>query len=643
MSIQFGIVNLDGEPIDPQMFTEAQTAIAVYVHDLPILHVERNIGLLYSELRTRHSKSEGVRADLSVPGAICLWDGRLDNAADLARKLGEGLNADSPEHEIVLSAYEKWGFGAFAALIGDWALSLWDSRTQAVVLATDVLGARHLYYRIKDNRLAWSTLIDPLALAEKGSLSLCAEYLAGCIASLPATHLTPYSEMNAVPPASYILFRHKQQKIQKYWDFDPVKKIRYRTDADYEAHFLEVFGESVRRRIRSDAPVLAELSGGMDSSSIVCVADRLLASGTAITPRLDTISYYSTHEPDWDEQPYFRKVEQARGRAGHHIDLGCSGFFQFGVRSTSPAFVPDAFRDSEADQQITAYVRSEGYHVMLSGIGGDEVTGGVPTAIPELADLVTTGKLSVLARQLKAWALTHRKPWFHLLAEACRGFLPSMLWCRPADGAPAPWLRPNFAKRHRAALCGYPTRLRLFGPLPSFQQNLNTLEALRRRLAWSALSPERPWENRYPYLDRDLLEFLFAIPRDQLVRPGQRRSLMRRALRNIVPDEVLHRKRKAFVSRAPRIAIRNEWDNLVGGNGAFVSASLGIVNPTQLVDALKETLQGKDLPLLPLVRAVSVEFWLRHVAELNVCSDLPARCGGAAGFLSWDTPTTERR
>ena len=288
MSIQFGIVNLDGEPIDPQMFMQAQAAIAPYVHDLPILHVERNIGLLYSELPTSRSKSEGVRTDISAPEAICFWDGRLDNASGLARKLGEGLNADSPEHEIVLAAYERWRLGAFAALIGDWALSLWDSRTQAIVLATDVLGARHLYYRIKGNRLAWSTLIDPLVVAEKGSLSLCAEYLAGCLGFLPATHLTPYTEIHAVPPASFLVYRHKQQKIQKYWDFDPSKRVRYRTDADYEAHFLEVFGESVRRRLRSDAPVLAELSGGMDSSSIVCVADRLITSGTATTPRLDT-------------------------------------------------------------------------------------------------------------------------------------------------------------------------------------------------------------------------------------------------------------------------------------------------------------------------------------------------------------------
>jgi len=119
VSIQFGIVNLDGEPIDPQMFTQARAAIAAYVHDLPILHVERNIGLLYSASRTGHPRNQEVRADIPSTGAICLWDGRLDNAADLTRKLGDGLNADSPEGEIVLVAYKQWRLGAFPALIGN--------------------------------------------------------------------------------------------------------------------------------------------------------------------------------------------------------------------------------------------------------------------------------------------------------------------------------------------------------------------------------------------------------------------------------------------------------------------------------------------------------------------------------------------
>src|SRR4030095_8548067 len=98
---------------------------------------------------------------------------------------------------------------------------------------------------------------------------------------------------------------------------------------------------------------------------------------------------------------------------------------------------------------------------------------------------------------------------------------------------------------------GCPARVRVLGPHPSCQHAVGTVDVLRRSLAWSSLSPSRLCEKRYPYLDRCLLEFLFAIPRDQLLRPGHRRSLMRRAMRVVVPDEIITRKRKAFVSRAP--------------------------------------------------------------------------------------------
>src|SRR5205814_4307574 len=107
-----------------------------------------------------------------------------------------------------------------------------------------------------------------------------------------------------------------------YWDFDPGKKIRYRTDAEYEQYFRTVFATAVQRKLRSDRPVLAELSGGMDSSSIVCMADLIIARGQADCPRLDTISWFDSSNPNWDDPFYFAKVEEKRGRTGCHIDLG---------------------------------------------------------------------------------------------------------------------------------------------------------------------------------------------------------------------------------------------------------------------------------------------------------------------------------
>jgi len=251
-------------------------------------------------------------------------------------------------------------------------------------------------------------------------------------------------------------------------------------------------------------------------------------------------------------------------------------------------------------------------------MGGDEVMGGVPTPRPELEDLLATGRFRALARQLKAWALNKRAPWFHLLFEAARGFLLPSIIGFSMDEKPAPWLNLAFVARNRAALHGYESRLKLFGPLPSFQENISTLNALRRQLACCALPSIPTCERRYPYLDRDLLEFVYAIPREQLVRPGQRRSLMRRALVGVVPDEILNRKRKAYMVRAPIMAISTAWAGFFETPDHLIPGSLQFIDPSKLREAMQKARQGRETLLIPLLRTITIHSWLKSLTEQGV-------------------------
>ncbi len=244
--------------------------------------------------------------------------------------------------------------------------------------------------------------------------------------------------------------------------------------------------------------------------------------------------------------------------------------------------------------------------------------GGVPTPTPELEDLLARGHFRTLAHQLKVWALNKRKPWFHLLFDAARGFFPRALVGVPKHKRPAPWLNPGFVKRNRATLQGYETRLKLFGPLPTLQENLSTLDVLRRQLACDALSSDLPREKRYPYLDGALLEFMYTIPREQLIRPGQRRSLMRRALVGIVPDEVLNRKRKAYVARAPLAAISSDWARLAETTQHMVSGTHGIFDTKRITEAVQMARQGTDVPVLTLIRTLCTEDWLKHLCSRGI-------------------------
>jgi len=623
MSVQFGRWNWEGQPPAPGYIEKVSAALAPYGPESNEAYSKGGVKILYRAFHTTKESRRETQPHISPSGAVITWDGRLDNRAELINELRDMLTIASTDVAIVAAAYEEWDSDCFAKLIGDWALSIWNPVSRSLLLAKDPIGTHHLYYSFDNHQVTWSTVLDPLVRFAGKTFAICEEYIAGWLSMFPAAHLTPCVGIHSVPPSSFVLLRPERHTVSKYWDLDPEKKIRYRTDADYEEHFRTVFAKAVQRKLRSDRPILAELSGGRDSSSIVCMADTVIARGVAETPRLDTISNYDDSEPNWNERPYFTKVEEKRGRTGWHVNVGPQDpekktATEPPLKSPNDRFVPTPGYDGRTSPQISMCLASQGNRVVLSGIGGDEVMGGVPTPTPEFEDLLARARFGALARQLKVWALEKKKPWFHLFWEATRDFFPPALVGVPKQMRPAPWLQSNFVKRHWSALTGYPSRTQLFGPLPSFQGNVGTLDALRRQLACTALPFHPPYEKRYPYLDRGLLEFMFAIPREQLVRPTQRRSLMRRALVGIVPDEILNRKTKAFVARAPLVRISRLWTPWVEMTQHMVSSSLGIVDSERLLEALQKGRRGEEVPTITLTRTLCIEGWLKDLRALGI-------------------------
>jgi len=614
VSVQYGEWNFDERPPDREQLNRAAAMLVPYGPDGESNYVNGGVGIVFRAFCTsRESRSE-TRPLCLRSGAILTWDGRLDNREELLRKFHDILETNATDAAIVAAAYETDRTQCFARLIGDWALSVWEPSTRSLVLAKDPIGTRPLYYTFDQTKVVWSSILDALVLLAQKNLQLEEEYIAGWLTFFPATHLTPYAGVNSVPPSCFVRLTPGTRTVSKYWDFDPSLKIRYRNDRDYEEHFRQGFVLSVRRRLRCDGPVLAELSGGMDSSSIVCVADTLFSRGEVGASWLDTVSYYNDSEPNWNERPFFAKVEEKRGRAGCHIDVGAENGPPSELDGGRFAATPSGcIPQTKAYREFAAYLDTHGHRVLLSGVGGDEFTGGVPTPLPELADLLARARLVELARRLKAWALNKKQPWFHLLFDAASRFVPATALHK----SPPSWLLPGFAARNRSALAGYVSRLKLFGPLPTFQENLASLDILRRQLACQSLPSEPHYERRYPYLDRTFLEFLCAIPREQLVRPGERRSLMKRALRDLVPPEILNRKRKAFVVRTPLLTLTAF---LQSENAVPRAQAAGIVDGTKFSEAILQATQGQDISLVSLQRTVVFEHWLDQAIWHNLIS-----------------------
>src|SRR5438094_1729645 len=625
MSVQFGRWNFEGRPPSPDFVEKVSATLAPYGPDSNETYSKGGVQILYRAFRTTKESHRETQPHISPSGAVITWDGRLDNRAELISELRNVLAFDSTDVAIVAAAYVEWGANLYTKLIGDWALSIWSPVDRSLLLVKDPIGTRHLYYSFDKNQVTWSTVLDPLVRFAGKTFALNEEYIAGWFSMFPAVHLTPCVGIHAVPPSSSVLLRPGKHTVSKYWDFDPTKSIRYRTDAEYEEHFRTVFAKAVQRRLRSDRPILAELSGGRDSSSIVCVADMVSARGQSECPNLDTVSYYDDSEPSWNERPYFAKVEEKRGRVGWHINVSLEQLQkdEKAERGSSPQtpnkeFVPTPGYDGRTSPKFKECLAARGNRVVLSGIGGDEVMGGVPNPVAELQDLLVRARFRRLAHQLKVWALEMRKPWFFFFWQAASDFLPPSLLRMSVYQRPLPWLQPKFVKRYRAALTGYPSRTNVFGPLPSFQASVGTLQHLKKQLARIAFPFDPTFEKRYPYLDRDLLEFMCAIPREQLVRPTQRRSLMRRALAGIVPDEILNRKAKAFISRRLMAGVpKDDWSELTATTMHMFSVSLGLVDADRYLETLQKARRGEEVPMLHLRRTMSIEGWLADVVALG--------------------------
>lgn len=332
-----------------------------------------------------------------------------------------------------------------------------------------------------------------------------------------------------------------------------------------------------------------------------------------------------------DERPYFTKVEEKRGRTGHHID---AGFFfleerrarrYFGGQFDSDGFAATPNSNTllnEHFKRYAAFMESQGHRVTLSGLGGEEATGGgVPTPIPELRDLLARGLFLRLGHQLRAWATKMRRHPLPLLGEVMLGFLPfsSLRTCR--DIPQIPWLHPRFISRHRAAFHRSVPTVTLFGPLASFTMHLNELDVVRRLLAYVALEPRLLRDVRYPYLDRDFLEFVFAVPQEQLVRVGQRRSLMKRALVGILPGEILNRRKIEAIKQDGPADISTEWPDLEEIARHYVSAFTQIIDTSRFSEVLQSAQQNREVFAEDLRRTLTLQSWLCHLTMHGMLLD----------------------
>lgn len=619
MSVIAGIRRPFGRHVEWAELHRLASITERYAPDGTFIHASANLGMCFQAYHThQRSQLESQPASDHLGNRLVL-DGRIDNHRELKNELAI-YGPDSPDSVIILAAFERWGAECFSRFAGDWALALWSARDHVLYLARDHAGTRTLYFHDAEGTLRWSTHLETF-FAHDEQYSLDEEFTASYLCGRPVRELTPYQGISAVPPGHYLAFRRNGITNAAHWNWIESDLISYRSDREYEENFFSLFKQAVDRRTGPGAPILAELSGGVDSTSIVCMSDHIRRSqGAGVQDLVDTISYYDPLESSWDEEPYFSITERRRGKAGIHFRTSMLNRTFRPYDSSEIRYLLPGADDAalEREKALRESIGSRDYRVILSGNGGDEVAGGIPSPMPELADLLHSRQFLKFLRQAAEWAIVQRAPVTHTFLGAFRflrnSYFPQALH---EDHLP-PWIDARL--RHiwmsiaqRDVLKGTPFRIR-----PS--------QASNQRVSWSIIEalPHRSpgllirYEHRYPYLDRDLLRFLFQVPREQLLRPGRRRSLVRRALTTIVPAEILERRQKAYLSRTPLVALQNARSTLMELFSDPATAQLGLIKRSVFMQALDSVTSGRDVREWPMVmRSILFEIWLRSSARLS--------------------------
>src|SRR5689334_7069514 len=319
MSAIGGVINFDGAPVGPDLQTQLSANLQSYGPDAGSEVCQNSVGVVYRAFHTNVESRRERQPLVDRHGCILAWDGRLDNREELITLLRDELRVDCSDSSIVVAAYHKWGVAFPQRIIGDFAFSLWDPISRTLLLARDPVGARLLFYYADKNRLIWASRLEPLLELPGIELEINDEYVAGYLSLPPGEGLPPYKNIRGVPPAHLASPRDGKVVCRRFWGLDPDKEIRYQTDREYEEHFLALFSEALRTRLRADGPVWADLSGGLDSSSIVCVADEVMKGGSVQARSLETVSAVFDESSTSDERKFISVVEQRRGQHGHHF------------------------------------------------------------------------------------------------------------------------------------------------------------------------------------------------------------------------------------------------------------------------------------------------------------------------------------
>jgi asparagine synthase (glutamine-hydrolysing) len=478
---------------------------------------------------------------------------------------------------VILHAYEEWGADCLNRLNGELAFAVWDATKSRLFCGRDRFGVKPLYYHYDGRTLLVASEIKSILQADsverRANDQAVFDYLVYWAEDCGEE--TFFSGIKRVPAGYYLEFRPQDGDLwcRPYYHIRLEEKLLGWRDEEYAGRFRELFEDSVRLRLDGDAPIGASLSGGLDSSSIVCVIDRLFNNdGHRSTSSHRAVKTFSARFEDerLDEGYFIAAVEQKASVDGRHVHPTGEGLLRDLARMVWHQEEPFRASSAYAKWELYKQARESGTKVSIDGQGGDELLAGYNRMFAVLfAHLFVAFQWLSLARETWAHVRVRGRAGLADVPRAAYHLLPPSL--RPLVRRVMRADSGSFLDKDFASCCtGY-----LFRDGFSFDKGLNKFDAcLHHMFALACLpsllrhedrsSTAHSLEYRAPFLDHRLVEYALALPWDQKIRHGTRKFVLRNAMKEILPDAVAVRQDKIGLATPEDTWLRVDLKDLVG-------------------------------------------------------------------------------
>jgi asparagine synthase (glutamine-hydrolysing) len=494
---------------------------------------------------------------------VLVSDGRIDNRRELSGELGLAWESPQiPDSAFIMAAYERWGEDCARQLIGSFSFAIWDEERRRLLVARSPFGAKTVFYHNAGEFVAFATM--PRALF---ALSVPRRLNHQGIADLlvlvpPEPGASLYEGIVSLEPGHLLTADRQGCRVRAFWTPELRKELRLRSDEEYEEAFTELFDRVVADQLRSLNPVGMLLSGGLDSTSVAASAAPLLAKRGERLAAFTGAPMIGFREPDlpgWvlDEAPPAGRVAARHGNVDHFVVRAPGLFLDDLDRFFDAAEMPYTGTASRVWYEgIMAAAQRRDISVLLTGKSGNYTVSWPGTGL--IRSLVGKGRSRQAWREARAQAptggvrstariyarggLVARLPGHVQLAITSRHYDDPLLsredWWSPLSPInPAFAREQRVAERSRARDCDRWLLRRVDTPAARLRHLMDDVHHISGiNGAYSALYGV---DIRDPTGDARIAQFCLSLPESQCSRQGVSRSLIRRAMADRLPAEIV--------------------------------------------------------------------------------------------------------